>query len=351
MRIAFFVYPSAFQNKGGGEVVLEKTEEYLLKKGVKVRRFDTWNDKIEDFDILHVFGSVKDCLGLMRVAKSRKVKVALESIFWSDFRRAFFEEGTVITKAAMVARHAMKTVLPFFPSDRRRMFETADIIFPNSINEGRQIARLFAIPVDKMFVVPNGVDPKFARPKKDLFTGKFGMKDFVLSVGRIEPRKNQLTLIKAMKGVRRDLVLIGETVSGYEWYYEKCRSEAGSNVHFLGEVAHGSDLHMSAYADCGVFVLPGWFETPGLAALEAALAGAKVVVTSGGSTGEYFGDKVLYLRPNDPEDIRLKIEEALNTPLVGGLKDLVLKEYTWDKVAERTVQGYEKVLGKSKRTG
>ena len=111
IKAAFFVYPSAFQNKGGGEILLEKIEQYVAKKGVEVKRFDMWRDKLEDFDILHVFGSVKECLPLMEVARTRGVKVVLESIFWSDFRRAFHEEGSTATKIEMVLRHMIYTLL------------------------------------------------------------------------------------------------------------------------------------------------------------------------------------------------------------------------------------------------
>ncbi len=345
MKVAFFVYPSAFQNKGGGEILLEKSEEYLIKAGVDVKRFDPWKDRVEDFDILHVFGSVKDCLALMEVAKARKVKVVLESIFWSDLRRAIWEEGSVIKKAELVLRHGIKLLCPCFPSSRKKMFETADMIFPNSENEARQISRLFAIPLRKMFVVPNGVDAGFGTIGGKLFTEKFGLKDFVLSVGRIEPRKNQLNLIRAMKLSGKDLVLIGQTVSGYEWYAEKCRAEADGKVRFLGGMEHGSEILKSAYAACGVFVLPGWFETPGLAALEAAISGAKVVATEGGSTREYFKDKALYLRPNDPSNIRDMIDKAFSSPNNGELEKLVASSYTWEKVAERIIGGYNAVLG------
>ncbi|MGD2279013.1 MAG: glycosyltransferase [Candidatus Omnitrophota bacterium] len=346
MKVAFFAYPSSFQNKGGGEILLEKTEEYLRKKGVTVKRFDMWNDKLDDFDVLHIFGSVKECLGLMKTARAKGVKVALASIFWSDFCRAFYEEGPPAKKAEMVIRHAMKIVFPFFPSPRRSMFRTADIVFPNSEGEARQISRLFSIPIEKMFVVPNGVDRKYADGSSGLFLEKYGLKDFVLSVGRIEPRKNQLNLIRAMKGVDRDLVLIGEPVSGYEWYYDKCLKEAGENVRFLGHMPNDSELLMSAYASCEVFVLPGWFETPGLAALEAALAGAKIVATRGGSTKEYFNDMVLYIRPNAPEDMRLNIKKALGEDKTDKLKRFVLDYYTWEKVAEKNIEGYKTVMGK-----
>ncbi|MFH1411725.1 MAG: glycosyltransferase [Candidatus Omnitrophota bacterium] len=344
MRVAFFVYPSAFQNKGGGEILLEKTEEYLIKKGIEVKRFDMWSDKIENYDILHVFGSVKECLGLMLVARSRGVKVVLESIFWSDIRRAFFEYGSLSEKAAKVMRHTMKLLCPAFPSSRRKMFLAADMIFPNSDNEARQISRLFGIKKDKMFVVPNGVDAIFAAGNAADFTHKYGLKDFVLYTGRIEPRKNQLNLIRAMKGVDRDLVLIGDRVSAYGDYYDRCRKEAGERTHFIPRMDHDSDLFRAAYAACEVFVLPGWFETPGLAAVEAALAGAKLVVTDGGSTKEYFKDKALYIDPGSPADINKKIQSALREKRSDALKNMITGSLTWEKVAERMIEGYRKVL-------
>ncbi|HPS19551.1 MAG TPA: glycosyltransferase [Candidatus Omnitrophota bacterium] len=346
MRVAFFVYPSAFQNKGGGEIVLEKHEEYLLKKNIDIKRFDMWNDKIQDFDILHVFGSVKDCLPLMQVAKARGVKVVLESIFWSDFRRAFFEDGSAKDKMEKIVRHFIKVAFPFFPSGRKKMFEVADMIVPNSINEGKQIARLFNVPISKMFVVPNGVDSKFAYATADMFERQYGMKDFVLSVGRIEPRKNQLNLIKAVKGLDKELAIIGAPVSGYEWYYESCLKEASGNVKFLGAMSHESDMLTSAYAACDIFVLQGWFETPGLAAMEAALAGAKVIATLGGSTKEYFSNKVFYLDPSSPSDIRRKIGLAVSTNKSPELRNYMMNNYTWEKVVDKMIEGYRKVMGK-----
>ena len=345
MKVAFFVYPSAFQNKGGGEILLEKTEEYLLKSNVEVRRFDTWTDKITDFDILHVFGSVKECLPLMQVAKDRGTKVVLEPIFWTDFRRALHEQGSFLKKIEMILRHGVKVALPFFPSGRKKMFEVSDLIFPNSQNEALQISRLFNIPIQKMFVVPNGVDGAFSKAKPEAFVSKYKLKDFVLSVGRIEPRKNQLNLIKAMKNIDADLVLIGDTVSGYEWYRELCSKESNGRVHFIDRLFHESDLLASAYAACDTFVLPGWFETPGLAALEAALAGAKVVATIGGSTKEYFKDNVLYIEPHKPEDIKLKVETSLKSQKSSCLKDMVMREYLWEETAKVTIEGYEKVIG------
>ena len=67
--IYFYVYPSAFQNPGGGEILLLKTKQYLEELGVNVRLFDQWQHRFQSGDLLHVFGSVKEALGLMETAK------------------------------------------------------------------------------------------------------------------------------------------------------------------------------------------------------------------------------------------------------------------------------------------
>lgn len=346
MRVLFYAYPSAFQNPGGGEVQLLKTFEYLKKSGVIVKKFDMWQDKLSDYDILHVFGSVKECLSLMQAASSKGSKVALSTIFWSDYKRSAHEEAPLVKRLDYILRHTAKACFPFFPSERRKMMQAADILFPNGEGEASQIKRYFGIPNDKIFVVPNGVDERFKDATADAFVKKFGFTDFVLYAGRIEPRKNQLTFIRAMKHFDKPIVFLGDPVGGYEEYFKRCKQEAAANMHFLGNIPHDSDLLSSAYAACGVFALTSWFETPGLSALEAAASGARIVITEGGCTREYFKDLALYVRPDSQADIRASIEKAYTLPKSDLLKQDILKHYTWDKVAEATKKGYERILNR-----
>ena len=345
MKVAFYSYPSAFQNPGGGEVQLDKTMEYLKKAGVKVKKFDQWNDKLEEFDIFHVFGSVKDCLGLVKTARSKGVKIALSTIFWSDFRRAINEARSLKDRAGLLVRQAAKSFFPRFPSARRELMLASDILFPNGQGEADQLAKYFSVDRNKLFVVPNGVDERFRKVSPDEFTKKYGIKDFILYVGRIEPRKNQLNFIRAMKSYNeKPIVFIGAPVSDYEDYYGQCREEATENMHFIGHVGHDSPLLEAAYASCTVFALTSWFETPGLSALEAALSGANIVITDGGCTREYFGDMAVYASPNNVTGIRLAVSEACKTPKNDKLVKHVFENFTWDKVAARTIEGYEKIL-------
>lgn len=344
MRAAFFVYPSAFQNIGGGEILLLKTKEYLEKEGVYCKLFDIWNDKLDDFDILHVFGAIKDCLGLMRTARNKGVKVVLDPIFFSTLQRALYERGGLKKKLAACLRHIAKAAFPYFPSGRRSMMLAADAIIPNSYVELKQIERLFGIDRKKMHVIPNCVDPDFEYGDERQFISKYNVKDFVLSVGRIEPRKNQLNLIMALKDFKAPLVIIGDPVSDYPDYYKQCRSMAGGNVVFVGRVGHEDSLLRSAYKACRCFVSQGWFETPGLSALEAGLSGARIASTDKGCTKEYFKDYVEYFDPSNTRDIRSAIEITLCKESDAGFKDYIKNNLLWDVAAKKNIEVYSKIL-------
>src|SRR3989338_6602079 len=116
--IYFYVYPSAFQNPGGGEILLLKTKEYLERSGVKVKLFDMWNDRFQKGDILHVFGSVKEALGLMEVAKSKGVQIVHSPIVWYNWQSTFGISYHWKERLLCVARQAAKSAFPFLPSAR-----------------------------------------------------------------------------------------------------------------------------------------------------------------------------------------------------------------------------------------
>ncbi|HRZ39834.1 MAG TPA: glycosyltransferase [Candidatus Omnitrophota bacterium] len=340
MKVAFYVYPTAFQNPGGGEVQLLKTKEYLEKAGISVRLFDAWQDKLEHFDIFHVFGSVKDCLPMMELARRRGVKIVLSTICWYSWKSAWGTYEDPWNRAKSLARQAAKEFFPFWPSQRKTMIRISDLLLPNSESEARQIQRYFGVAKSKIQIVPNGVDRLFADARPELFRSKYPFKDFVLCVGRIEPRKNQLNMIRALSQTDIPLVIIGDPVRHYPEYDRACRRTAGKNVHFLGGFPHDSEMLRSAFSACNTFLLASWLETPGLAALEAGLAGAKVVITREGATREYFGKYAQYVAPDNLRDIRETVMKTLKMPADKRFKDHILKNYLWDRVAEKTLQAY-----------
>jgi glycosyltransferase involved in cell wall biosynthesis len=110
------------------------------------------------------------------------------------------------------------------------------------------------------------------------------------------------------------------------------------------------------YAACDVAVFPSLYEPFGIVVLEAMSLGRPVVVGATGVSGmreivvccgeEQCG---YHVNPNDPSDIAWGITSALETPerrkwLGENGRKRVLNEFTWDKVAERTLEVYEKII-------
>jgi len=116
--------------------------------------------------------------------------------------------------------------------------------------------------------------------------------------GRLDwESKNQLGLIRGLVDFPGKIVLIGQPSPQESKYYLACQEEASKrgNVVFIGHLPH--EELPPIYQAAGVHVLPSWRETPGLASLEAAAAGCKVVSTSIGSAKEYFGEAAWYCHP------------------------------------------------------
>lgn len=333
----------AFQAPGGGENQLVQTGRHLEALDVSVRLFSPWTDRLDHARALHLFGMSREGLELATLARSRGVPVVLSPICWYEPRALWTLEPTPARKLKALGGWSLRRVIPRLPSWRRSLLRLADRILPNSDDEARQLARLFRIDAGRFSVVPNGVLPEFGWATPDLFHEHVGEFDFVLFVGRIEPRKNPLEVVRAARRLGLPLVVIGEAPPRFEDYERLCRREGGERVVWLEPRDHRDPLLMSAYAAARVFALCSWFETPGLSALEAGLAGAAVVLTPHGSTRSYFGDGAIYARPNRPEEITSAIAKAWSKGPAPGLAGRIASNYLWDHVAQKTAEAYDQV--------
>ena len=219
----------AFQAPGGGENQLIQTGMHLEDLGVPVRLFSPWTDRLETARLLHLFGMSREGLELARVAQARRVPVVLSPICWYEPRALAALEHGPVRKLASLAAWGLRSLAPAVPSWRRELLRLADLVLPNSRSEANQLIRLFGVPSERIRVVPNGVLPSVASASPELFHSRWGAEPFVLFVGRIEPRKNTLGLIKALRGLGLPLVVIGEAPPGCEDYERECR-RAGAAV-------------------------------------------------------------------------------------------------------------------------
>ena len=338
---------AAFQAPGGGENQLLRTARHLEALGLTARPFVPWLDRLERARLVHLFGMSPEGLALAGVARSMGIPVVLSTICWVEPRAIAAQAPDFPRRVLARAKWEAKAFVPSWPCWRRSLLGMADAILPNSEAEARQLVRLFGAEPDRVRVVPNGVEARFAHAEPGAFRARVpeAPRDFVLYAGRVEPRKNVLGLVRAAKIAGLPLVVIGDVVPGHEGYDARCRDEGRGGLVRVPGIRHDDPALASAYAACRVFALPSWFETPGLSALEAALAGRPIVITPFGSTREYFEGQVRYTHPDRPGMIARALAGAWDSGPDPGLADRVRRRFLWPEVARRTAEVYDLVAG------
>lgn len=328
---------------GGGETQLRRTSVELADLGVVARLWRPWEETPAAGDILHLFGSEPEFVALAAHARKRGVRVVLSTIAWFDLASIWNQPGSWWRRVGGSARHLLRSAVPGVPSWRRKLYHAADLLLPNSRVEADQLVELFGVAEDRLHVVPNGADPRFAQGNPEAFRSLVDEQGFVLYAGRIEPRKNQLEFLRAVEGLAATVVILGDTVPGHEAYAAACREAAGPNVRFVGRLEHDDPRLAGAYAAAGCLVLASWFETPGLVALEAAMTGTPLVLPEAGAAPEYFGPLAEYVGPTDRPAIRAAVERALARGRSAELAQHVQERYTWRAAALATRAAYERL--------
>ncbi len=221
----------------------------------------------------------------------------------------------------------------------------AEKVLPNTIDEGNLLVKGMSVDRNKIQVIHNGVEKRFAEADASLFQKKHGLKDFILYVGHLGPdRKNGKNIIKALQKIDHPAVIIADILHNEEGEWCRKEIEKSNNIKLIEWMNHDDPLFASAYAACHTFILPTKYETPGRAALEAGLAGANIVITPNGGTKEYFGDMAFYPAPDSVDSIQKSISDALNITRNENLKDYIMKRFIWSIIAKETVQMYKSVL-------
>lgn len=343
MKVTFASYHTISLKHGGPLSQALQTKKYLEKMGIDVHLFNPWDsiDKYKESDLFHLFASNFANYDLAMYLNEFKKKYVVSSIFYT--RRSAKTVKSVCKIQSGVNKLVRGTMHSY--GFNRDICNWAEHILPNTTKEGDLIRNSFDIPESKITMVPNGVEDRFLSANPDLFYKKYGLKDFIIYVGHVGvQRKNTLALMKALRNINHPAVIIGKVSNTKE--AEECLREAQKNPNILliDGLDHEDPMLASAYAASSVFALPALFETPGIAALEAAITGSKVVITPHGGTQDYFGNMAEYVDPYNTESIAKGIEKALNDKSDNGLKKHVEQNFLWQKVAEKTAAIYEKVL-------
>ena len=210
----------------------------------------------------------------------------------------------------------------------------------------RDLIDLYGVPEDRVRVVPLGMDPPSVTPAPASRLAELGIDGkFLLQVGRIEKRKNQLAAVAAVE--RLDGVKL--VVAGPERDPELSAQLRGSaHARVLGMVDQ-STLEL-LYNEAAAVIVPSLYEGFGLPVLEAMARGKVVVAAMASSLPEVGGEAVLYYHPTaDPAHVAQVLEtaiddRALRTRLAKAAQARAAK-FTWDRTARDIAAVIKELVG------
>jgi len=249
-----------------------------------------------------------------------------------------------------------------------RAGKMADLIVTVSYAMKDELVQL-GFPKEKIQVAYNGVDPEKYNPQnvsnEDIkrVRAKYGLKDdeyMILFLGRLVGVKGVDKLIMAMPHIlakipKAKLVIVG--VGDLQEYLSNLTRtiKLDEYVKFWFDFIPEEE-RIIHYAACDIAVFPSYYEPFGIVALEAMAMEKPVVVGAAGVSGmreiviccgeEQCG---YHIDPNNPSDIAWGVISALESPEKSRMlrkngRKRVLAEFTWKKIAQKTVDLYETIV-------
>jgi glycosyltransferase involved in cell wall biosynthesis/predicted SAM-dependent methyltransferase len=328
------------------------------------------------YDVAHVFNvwAPWEALPQMRHLKQTGVPLVLSPIFLDLAESAWAAKAVMLiftqttdpaqrehyldalaNGSLMLDNKSRSQGLEVFPGGNamvREIIMLADHIIALSVEEMQRIAKCLRIARRPFTLVRNAADyAVFETASADWFVKNFGVKDFVLCVGRIERRKNQALLLQALRESALPIVLVGQ--NGEADYEQVCRSLAPQGTLFIPQL--GRAELASAYAAARVCAQTSWAEGASLVNLEAAAACCPLVVSNRASEFEYFGDVARYCDPADRASILDAVREAYGSfekekQMRVALRERLKETCTWENATVATVKAYERAMdGTSKQ--
>ena len=188
---------------------------------------------------------------------------------------------------------------PHRESQEKFISKNSDALVVWSKHEKNFIQSNYDVDSGKIFIIPPGVDLELFKPiSKDKARKEIKIANdlkVILFVGRLERLKGLDTLLEALSMIEQEkinLLVVGGlyNISEVSRLKKICNElNLSEKVHFIGSI-NRSDLNLY-YSSSDICVLPSYYESFGLSALEAAACGIPVVASKKGGLSSIVIDK------------------------------------------------------------
>lgn len=331
-----FDHPNAFLLAHGGlQTQIEQTKQALESVGVEVEWLRWWDDK-QKGDLIHYFGRAHP--DYIRQAQGKGIKVVMSELL----------TGLGSRKAGVrkVQKMIMNLARGFFPKEfTARLcwdsYQLVDASIALTSWEKKLMIDMFSARLDRVHVVPNGVEDVFFRDSKSKIQNQ--KSKYLVCTATITERKRVVELAEAAILAQVHAWVIGEPYSKGDPYYKKFVSVVESSkglVKYEGGISDRAKM-ATIYKSASGFVLFSSMESLSLSALEAAAGNCPLLLADLPWARSTFGDGATYCRLGSGEqeskvlkDFYKSIDKAPRAPL----------PCRWSEVGAQLKQIYESLL-------
>jgi glycogen synthase len=257
-------------------------------------------------------------------------------------------------------------------------YRNADGVIAVSEAMRRDVHELYGVPFHRIAVIPNGIDVETYQPRRNpnveakygidpsqpviLFVGRItrqkGLSHFLRSIGRL-PKQTQIVLCAGAPDTPEIAAEVAALVS-------EASKDPDRKVFWIPEMLDRESV-IALYSRADLFVCPSVYEPFGIINLEAMACGTPVVASKVGGIPEAVEDGVtgiLVPCPTQPKDLSEPIDpEGFSKGLAEAISQLienaslrksmgeaarkrVVEQFSWDRVARRTLTFYQEVRGR-----
>ena len=266
-----------------------------------------------------------------RKNKKCKYVVTIHDVLFNDFSNEF----------SMLYR--LKRNMLFYLSAKN-----CDFLLTVSNYSKKKISEQYKIDLEKIIVTPNAVSEDYfdfdfsKKESRTYINKKYGIQKFILYVSRIEPRKNQVLLLKTFVNEKLwlrgySLVLIGSMTleSGLLELINNLGKEAKSAIHWLAQV---DSINLKQFLNgAEVFIYPSKAEGFGIPPLEAASLYTPVLCSNATAMIDFDFFKPYFFDPDNKDlfvKLVLDILDNKDNINVVEIQTAIKNKYTWEQTAK-----------------